>query len=60
MMRTRIYLLMLMNFYSSNFQVFLTLINIMIIVNQYLLSSGIQELLFIFEVVVLNYPIGKI
>ena len=28
------------DFYSSNFQVFLTLINIMIIVNQYLLSSG--------------------
>ena len=48
------------DFYSSNFQVFLTLINIMINVNQYLLFSGIQELLFIFEVVVLNYPIGKI
>ena len=36
------------DFYSSNFQVFLTLINIMIIVKQYLLSSGMQELLFIF------------
>ena len=33
MMRTQISLLMLMTFYSSNFEVFLTLINIMIIVN---------------------------